>query len=171
MARSELVIAVPPETVWEVLAEPQHYGDWVVGSSEIRGWDDDWPEVGSRFYHRVGFQPLKLADHTEVIESDPPSRLVVRARSRPLGAARVELIVRSHPAGSLVTMIEDPAIPLGGILTPPPLHALIRLRNGESLRRLRALAERRVPVWSNARRAGERRARASRRTPAKRSPK
>ena len=144
MARSELTMAATPETVWEVLSEPRHYGYWVVGSSEIRGWDSGWPAPGSRFHHRVGFKPLTLADHTEVLESEPPSRLVLRAKSRPLGVARVEMIIASHPAGSLVTMIEDPDVPLGGLLTPPPVHAMIRLRNGESLRRLRSLAERRA---------------------------
>ena len=163
MARSQLVVATPPETVWEVLAEPQHYGHWVVGSSEIRGWDDDWPEPGSRFYHRVGFSPLTIADHTEALESDPPRRLVLRAKSRPLGAARVEMRLEPHPAGTLVTMIEDPDLPLAGILTPPPVHAMIRLRNGESLRRLRALAERRLPPWNRGREARRPRPRRSER--------
>ena len=153
MARSQLVIATPAEVVWEVLAEPQHYGYWVVGSSQIRGWDDDWPEPGSRFYHRVGFSPLTIADHTEALDSEPPRRRVPRAKSRPLGSARVELTMEPHPAGTLVTMVEDPDIPLGGLLTPPPVHAMIRLRNGESLRRLRSLAERRVPAWSHGGRA------------------
>lgn len=144
MARSALVVAAPPEAVWEVLAEPQHYGHWVVGSSEIRGWDDDWPKVGSRFYHRVGADPATVADHTEVLEADEPRRLVLRAKARPFGVARVELVIDPHPAGSLVTMIEDPDIPAPILLAPPPVHALIRIRNGESLRRLRKLAERRL---------------------------
>jgi uncharacterized protein YndB with AHSA1/START domain len=143
MGRSELVIAAPPAAVWEVLSEPEHYAYWVVGSSEIRGWDDHWPAPGSRFYHRVGAEPVTLADNTEVLESEPPRRLVLRAKTRPLGVARVELVMEPHPAGTVVTMVENPDVPLGGVLTPPPLHALIRLRNGESLRRLRTLAERR----------------------------
>lgn len=141
MARSELVMAAPPDTVWEVLSEPRHYGHWVVGSSEIRGWDEDWPARGSRFYHRVGADPMTVADHTEVLESERPRRLVLRAKARPLGVARVELVMEPHPAGTLVTIVEDPDLPLGGLLTPPPVHGLIRLRNGESLRRLRKLVE------------------------------
>ena len=144
MGRSELVMAAPPSDVWQILAEPEHYGYWVVGSSEIRGWDDEWPANGSRFYHRVGAKPVTIADNTEVLESEKPRLLVLRAKTRPLGVARVELRIEPHPAGALVTMIEDPDVPLGGLLTPPPLHALIRLRNGESLRRLRALAEERT---------------------------
>lgn len=141
MARSQLAFAAPPSAVWAVLSHPPHYAYWVVGSSEIREWDGDWPAPGTRFHHRIGAKPATLADHTEVIEAEPPNRLVLRAKARPLGCARVEILIESHPAGSLVTMIEDPDVPLAGILVPPPVHTLIRLRNGESLRRLRRLAE------------------------------
>lgn len=143
MGRSELAVAAPPEAVWEILAEPRHYGYWVVGSSAIRGWDSGWPKPGSRFYHRVGIGPLTLADHTEAVECDPPRLLVLSAKSRPLGAAKVEMTIDSHPAGSLVVMVENPDARFGKLLTPPPLDMLIRLRNAESLRRLRTLVERR----------------------------
>lgn len=92
----------------------------------------------------MGAGPLTLADHTEVVESEPRRRIVLRAKTRPLGAARVEIVIGPHPAGSLVTMIEDVDLPLARILIPPPLHALISVRNGESLRRLRTLVEKRT---------------------------
>lgn len=141
MARCELVIGAPPESVWRVLADPPRYPEWVVGARAIRTWDADWPHPGSRFYHRVGIGPLALADHTEAVETEPPRRLLLRAKARPLGAARVELVMDPHPAGTLVTMVEDPDVPLARILVPAPVHAMLRVRNGESLRRLRALAE------------------------------
>jgi hypothetical protein len=94
-------------------------------------------------------RPLTLADHTEALESDPPRRLVLRAKARPLGVARVEMLMEPHPAGTFVTMLEDPDVPLARFLVPPPVHALLRLRNGESLRRLRALAEARASVPAN----------------------
>lgn len=135
-------MAAPPTAVWAVLADPWSYAYWVVGSSEIRAADEDWPAPGSRFHHRVGMRPFTLADHTEVLEAEPPNRLVLRAKARPFGVARVEMRVREHPAGALVTIIEDPDLPFGGLLLPPPAHLVLRLRNGESLRRLRNLAER-----------------------------
>lgn len=157
MARSDLVAAAPPEIVWEVLSEPQRYACWVVGSSEIRGWDEEWPAPGSRFHHRVGAKPFTIADHTEVVEARRPTLLVLRAKARPFGVARVELHLEPHPAGTLMTMVEDPDGRLARAIFPPPLHLLVRLRNGESLRRLRTLAERRVPraagLASSARRA------------------
>jgi uncharacterized protein YndB with AHSA1/START domain len=146
MARSELVMAASPEDVWKVLAHPPHYAYWVVGSSEIRDWDHGWPEAGSRFHHRVGAKPFTVADHTEVVESTPPRRLILRAKARPFGVARVDMRIEPHPAGSLVTMVEDPEVPMPALLVPPPVHALLRLRNGESLRRLRRLAEDRLAL-------------------------
>ena len=144
MARAELVIAASPWAVWDVLSDPRAYADWVVGSDTIRGWDGPWPAVGSRFHHRVGVPPATIPDHTEVLEAEPPHRLVLLANARPLGSARVELVIAEHPAGALVRMVEDPATPIGRLLLPPPGHLLLRLRNGESLRRLRGLVEARA---------------------------
>ena len=140
MARTQIAIAASPEDVWDVLADPPAYGDWVVGSSAIREWDPDWPAPGTRFHHRVGVWPLRVSDHTEVQEADEPRRLVLRANARPLGVARVELLLEPHDEGTVVTMIEDPD-GLTRFVFPPPAHLLVRARNAESLRRLRRLCE------------------------------
>jgi uncharacterized protein YndB with AHSA1/START domain len=140
VARSEKTIAATPQQVWDVLADPESYGHWVVGSKEIREWDPAWPTAGTRFHHRVGFGPLTIADHTEVVEADEPRLLVLKAKARPMGVARVEMHLRKHRAGTLVTMIENPD-GLTRLVFPPPAHLLVRLRNGESLRRLRQLCE------------------------------
>jgi uncharacterized protein YndB with AHSA1/START domain len=140
MARNELVVAAEPEAVWSVLADPPRYADWVVGSDAVESWDDAWPAPGSRFQHRAGRPPAAVEDHTEVLASAPPRRLVLRAKARPLGVARVELLLEPHPAGTLVTLRERPDAAAGRVLQAP-LEPLLRLRNGESLRRLRVLAE------------------------------
>jgi uncharacterized protein YndB with AHSA1/START domain len=141
MARNEAIIDAPPERVFEVLMDPDSYGDWVVGSKEIRGADADWPAVGSRFHHRVGFGPFTLDDHTQIEEIDPPRLLKLRARARPLGTALVTLELRPSGAGTALTMIEDPADPLTAFAFQPVVHLLTRRRNDEGLRRLRRLAE------------------------------
>lgn len=67
------------------------------------------------------------------------------AHARPLGSAVVTLRLEPRRFGTQVTMIEDPA----GWTTPlwvlPSTHVFGRLRNFESLRRLKALAEGRGP--------------------------
>ncbi len=141
MARSSTYVEARPERVFAVLRDPRAYGDWVVGSATIRDADESWPEVGSVFHHRVGWGPLSLPDHTEVLACDPPHELVLRARARPLGTAVVRLALRPQGIGTRVTMIEDPGDPFTALLFSPVTHLAVRLRNRASLRRLRGLAE------------------------------
>ena len=141
MAITQRQLAVSPERVWAVLAAPDAYGDWVVGSDAIRGADANWPAPRSRFYHRVGIGPIKVEDHTEVLEAQPPMRLVLRARARPLGTARVEIVLIPRDGGTLVTMRETAADPLSRLAINPLSYWLVDLRNRESLRRLARIAE------------------------------
>ncbi|HET9074507.1 MAG TPA: SRPBCC family protein [Solirubrobacteraceae bacterium] len=141
MSTVHLKFDVAPERIWAVLSDPTSYADWVVGSDSIRSADPHWPAPGSRFHHRVGTGPLKVRDHTEVLEADPPHRLVLRARARPLGTARVE--VRSTPdgAGTLVSLVETAADPLTRLVLNRFSDSLLDRRNTEMLRRLKRLAE------------------------------
>jgi uncharacterized protein YndB with AHSA1/START domain len=141
VARNETRIAAAPETVFSVLSDPAAYGDWVVGSRRIRDADADFPAVGSKFHHQVGVPPFLLNDHTEVLESEAPARLVLRAKTRPLATARVELRLTADGAGTHVVMLEGagdlPSRLLLNRLTDPLIH----VRNTESLRRLSRLCE------------------------------
>ena len=142
MARNVAHVAAPPERVFAVLEDADAYGDWVVGSRRIRGTDPDWPAPGSRVHHTVGVGPLTVSDNTEVLEYVPPQRLVLQARTRPFGTARVMLELVPAEGGTRVTMVEDPGDPLSRLLWNPLIHLLVRVRNCESLRRLRRIAER-----------------------------
>jgi uncharacterized protein YndB with AHSA1/START domain len=146
MGRNVIHVEAPAERVFEVLSDPRSYSHWVVGSREVRAADPAWPEAGTAFDHAVGTGPLRLKDHTLVEEARPPHLLRLLARARPFPSARVVLRLDEAAGGTRVTMIEDPALPLGSLLIGPAGHALIRLRNAESLRRLRELAEGRAQV-------------------------
>ncbi|MBJ7330937.1 MAG: SRPBCC family protein [Solirubrobacteraceae bacterium] len=151
MAQNETIIDVEPQRVWDVLADGRNYGYWVVGSSEIRDVDNDWPAVGSRFHHKVGWGPLKVADHTRVDESRAPIRLKLRAKARPLGTAEVTMQLHPHARGTRVVMTEDAGDRLTALVFNPLTHLLVRGRNVESLRRLKELAEGRGPSPEEAR--------------------
>ena len=145
MARNQISIGVPPSAVFEVLSDPRTYSHWVVGSRDVRAADPDWPAPGSLFDHSVGLPPLVIKDNTEVVDAEAPGFIELRARARPLPTARVTLQLMADGDGTRVTMIEDPANPLLRLLAGPLGHAAIRLRNHESLRRLKALAEGTTP--------------------------
>jgi uncharacterized protein YndB with AHSA1/START domain len=131
---------VPPEAVWDALADAGGYGYWVVGSKEIRDADADWPAPGSKFHHTVGFGPFEISDHTVALESERPSLLSLRAKGRPLGTARVTLKMTELDGGTLVRMTENPD-GLTSLLAFNPLIQLMTIgRNAESLMRLEELA-------------------------------
>ncbi len=142
MSFTTIHVDAVPERVFAVLSDPRSFGDWVVGSDTIRDADAQWPAAGSRFHHTVGTGPLKVRDHTEVLESHPPHRLVLRARARPLGTAQVTLTIAREREGSEIIMQEQAADPASKLLFNPIAQPLLHWRNVESLRRLKRLVER-----------------------------
>ncbi len=146
MATNHIHVNAPPERVFAVLADPESYGDWVVGSDTIRDADANWPAVGSRFYHRVGVGPFKVEDHTEVVEVDPPRKLVIHARARPVGTALVTMHLEPRDGATYVTMIEEGGDPLSRLSINPLTDWLVKKRNDVSLDRLKRIAETGVVV-------------------------
>lgn len=141
MATTHAQIVASPESVFAVLAEPANYADWVVGSHSIRDADPGWPEVGSRFHHRVGVWPLTVNDHTEVLDVDPPHRLVMHARARPAGTARVTMLLAARAGGTYVTMTETAGDRLSRLAINRLTDPLVHRRNVQALRRLKRIAE------------------------------
>ena len=135
---------VPPRAIWEALADPAGYAYWVVGSKAIRDADADWPAPESRFHHTIGVGPIKVSDHTEVLQARPEELLRLRANGRPLGTATITLRLVARSGGTLVRMTEN----TDGIFTPldwnPFFRLLTKARNAESLMRLEELASRRT---------------------------
>lgn len=143
MAVNEIEVAAPPETVWGVLADPDAYAYWVVGTKEIRGADEGFPAEGTRLYHRVGVGPLTLSDSSKVLRSDPPRLLILEAHLGPFGSARVEIELRATEAGTHVHFEETGSRGPNRLLQPAG-DLLLRGRNTWSLERLKELAERRA---------------------------
>jgi hypothetical protein len=84
---------------------------------------------------------LVIHDTTSVLESDPPRRLVLEARARPLVIARVDIRFEPEDGGTLVVLDETATGGLVGALPPAVTDAPIHLRNHETVRRLKRLAE------------------------------
>jgi NAD(P)-dependent dehydrogenase (short-subunit alcohol dehydrogenase family)/uncharacterized protein YndB with AHSA1/START domain len=142
VATNRVHIEATPEQIFAVLADAERYPDWVVGASHVVDQDADFPAPGTRFRHRVGMRPFVLTDHTEVLEADPPHLIVLKAKARPLGTARVEIRVVAGAGGSEVAMTETPDDRLSALVATNPVAELaLRLRNAEALSRLKRVAE------------------------------
>jgi len=135
---------VPPQAVWDALADPASYGFWVVGSKTVRDADATWPAPGSRFHHTIGVGPFTVKDHTESLDAQPPRLLVLRAKGRPLGMARVTMEMTPKDGGTLVRMTETADGPTAVLALNPLVHLFTKARNAESLMRLEQLALRRA---------------------------
>jgi hypothetical protein len=132
-------LPVSSDQVWQLLADGRRYADWVVGASHIREVEPGWPNVGAKFHHTVGVWPFHLRDNTVVEGCEVGRRLVLEARARPFGRARVEITLEETPKGTRVVMSEEAKSPALARWANPVLAPLIHVRNVEALRRLAAL--------------------------------
>ena len=138
MARNTIRVDVPPEAVFEVLADPRLLGNWVVGASRTRRVEGQWPEPGSLVHHS---QMMLVNDTTVVIECEPPLRLRLKAHARPLAIVEVDVKLEADGDGTRI-ILDERAI--GGLAVALPdrlIDGLIHLRNSEGIRRLKWLAE------------------------------
>ena len=133
-----------PQQIWAVLADAKSYEHWVVGAKDIRDADGSWPAPGSTLHHTSGFGPLDLKDSTKVLEADEPRRIVLEARGRPLGIARIEITLEPDGGTTKVKIVEDVIRPAPARAMNPALSPLIHSRNVETLRRLEEQARKRV---------------------------
>lgn len=143
MAVKEIEVAATPRAVWDVLADPQAYAEWVVGTKHIRDADDGFPAPGTRIYHTVGAGPLSLSDSTQVVESEPLRRLVLDARLGPLGAAQVVIQLNEHEGGTTIVLAEEGTRGPNRFLATAG-DVILRGRNRWSLEKLKDLVERRA---------------------------
>lgn len=111
--------------VWDVIADGWTYSQWVVGNSRMRAVSADWPSAGAVIHHSIGVWPLLLDDETVVEDCVPLERLVLLAKGRPVGKARITMRLFDIEGGGCRIEMAAP-------------------RNRECTWRLAAIAERRI---------------------------
>ncbi len=141
MATVERHVAADPSAVWAVLADGWSYSNWVASTAHVRAVDAGWPAVGAKLHHTQGTWPIILEDEAVVESAEPERALVLLARGRPFGEARVELQLHPHGAGTRVVMTETPVSGPGSWLHTPLSEILLARRNTETLARLAATVE------------------------------
>jgi uncharacterized protein YndB with AHSA1/START domain len=139
MARNTIEVQAPVEAVWAVLADPRLYAIWVVGAAAVRKVDGTWPEPGSAFHHT---QAVMIRDTTSVLESDPPRRIKLEARTRPFLVVIVEVTLEDAGPGRTHIIVDEwasagPLARLPRVATDAAIH----LRNLIGVQRLKRLAE------------------------------
>jgi hypothetical protein len=140
-SRNETWFNTTPEAIWAYIGDATTYPDWVVGAAEARKVDADYPKPGSTLHHTQGLPKVGLKDTSTVVSSDPPRDLELEVRIRPFAVNGVRFILEPQNGRTHVTMLEWPKYgPVARILGPLMVPAL-KLRNAETLRRLKNLSE------------------------------
>lgn len=141
MEPTSITTDASPEAVWAVLADGWRYAEWVVGAKAIRDVDREFPKAGSKLYHRFGVGRFTIDDSTVIEEVEENKRIVLRARARPAGVARVIVELEPTPdGGTTITMEEYPTSGIAKAIDNPLLRGAVAARNLEALRRLKNLA-------------------------------
>lgn len=142
MARNRIHIEASPERVFAVLSDPERYPEWVVGAADTIEFEEEFPAPGSTFRHRVGLGPFTLTDRTAVVDLDPPRRIVLKAKARPLGTADIVIELSGRAGGTDLLMEETPGDRLSALVAAnPAADAGLRIRNSVALARLKRIAE------------------------------
>lgn len=145
MATNRRTAHCTADDVFAVLANGWLYPVWVVGASRMRAVDDAWPQPAARLHHSFGVWPAVLDDTTECLEWYPPRRAVFRAHGWPMGAARVTLEVEDRPDGCRISLTEDAEAGPGTLVPKPVRDVLMKIRNAETVNRLRLMSEGHAP--------------------------
>ena len=142
MSAVERPIGVEPEAVWALLSAPSAYPRWVLGMTEVRRADGDWPRLGSSFEYGFRWGPIRLSGRATCLEAHPPNHLRLRWRRRLLAESIAEITIRPVPGGSRIRLADSPT----GLFVALSGNALIdAVRMGNdvtSIDRLHRLARR-----------------------------
>jgi uncharacterized protein YndB with AHSA1/START domain len=131
----ETTIPTSPDRVYDVLAEPSTYPDWLVGADRIRSADNAFPKPGAGFDHSVGGAGVTVDDRTTSVAADQDHRLELDVHAGPF-QARVTFELRPLSGGATcVRMTEQPVGFFRG--ATPLLRPALSGRNRWSLARLR----------------------------------
>lgn len=138
---TRLMRGATPRQVFDVLRDGRSYGDWVVGTREIRDVDEGWPAVGTRLHYRVGYGPLRKDDVTSCRLYAPDTRIELEAHAWPAGTARIAITAEVADGGTLVSIDEHPLRGPAKLLHNRLVDLLVKARNVETLRRLERKAQ------------------------------
>jgi uncharacterized protein YndB with AHSA1/START domain len=135
-------IDAPREEVFNMLADPRTYPDWLVGAQRIRDVDDQFPQPGTKFEHSVGpNEATTVDDDTEVIETQGHRHLVMEVHVGPM-RGEVEFDLKKRGDATEVIMRERPTGP--ALLLTPLIRPLLALRNQKSMRQFAQMVQERA---------------------------
>jgi len=118
MLRITVAITLPanPERVWEVLEPVENHVDWMADAVAIRFQGEQTRGVGTKFLCDTKVGPIRLTDHMEITEWEPPRVMGIAHTGIVTGTGRFTIEPVGIGAEALFTWSEELHFPwwLGG---------------------------------------------------------
>lgn len=140
---TQVSIARPRSSVWEVLADVQRQPEWMRDALSIEMLTDGPMRVGSRMKVPTQIGPFRTTDIMEVTAYDPPRVWTVVHRGMVTGEGTFTLTEANDGGTTRVEWRERLAAPLGalGRFGMTAMRPLLRRTFQDDLDRFRALCE------------------------------
>lgn len=128
-------VEAPRDEVFNAIADPRTYPDWLVGAQKIRSVDPAFPAPGTRFEHSVGpTKDLTTDDDTKALAVQGHRRLLLEVHIGPLHG-EVEFMLKKRSDTSTEVCLRERPLGPAAVLTPL-LRPVLAGRNQMSLRNL-----------------------------------
>jgi uncharacterized protein YndB with AHSA1/START domain len=140
----EIEIAAPPETVYDVLADPTCLSEWVTIQEELEEAPEGDLKAGSKLRQRMKVAGQRFHLSWTVAEADKPNRIVWDGKG-PMGtqAKAVYELSRNGDGGTKFSYLNEFALPGGaaGRLAGRAVVAASGREADRTLKRLKKLVE------------------------------
>jgi uncharacterized protein YndB with AHSA1/START domain len=149
MIASEILIAAPPQAVWELIGSTQRYAEWVVNTLAVTRVDAPVAEEGVSYDERNRvLGPWTARSTWRVLSADPPRHTIHEGTGIPLARhLRLECTLWPEPgaegAGTRYRHLisYEPTFGLLGILINAAVAPSLRRDGRRTVQRLKVLAE------------------------------
>jgi carbon monoxide dehydrogenase subunit G len=138
--QTETSIARPPEAVASFAMEAENDTRWISGISEVRRLSEPPTGVGTRVQRVASFLGRRIDYVMEVVEFEPPARIVLRSIEGPF-PMRVSYEFDASGAGTRARLRVEGSVDGFYKMATPLLARAVRRSLAHDLRNLRALIE------------------------------
>jgi carbon monoxide dehydrogenase subunit G len=145
--RASIEIAAPPQRVWEVVMDPEHFGDWVTIHRRLGHVDDGELKHGFQVEQTLCLHHANFKVHWSLAEVDAPRRAVWEGKGPAGSHARivdelVELDGGDRTRFDYVNEYSQPGGFFGRMAGRVLVSGTAEREAGRSLARLKAFLER-----------------------------
>ena len=143
---TETLIAAPPDTVWDVVMDPQRLGEWVTIHRGVRNVTSGRVREGFEMNQTIHLRGVNFHVHWELTECEAPRRALWEGRGPARSTAHTEYLLRAEGHGTRFhyrNEFKPPLGPLGAAASRALMGGISEREARRSLERLKALIENR----------------------------